>query len=409
MNSTRNEFYDTSLIIPNSKLIHGSNIESVVNTSSTEEKVKLLIMRDLSRLGWKMDCSDKAIQLSPPISYNKEIIKETMSFKRSEILNKNKDWIKKYADIAIDNLANGLDVLNSKFIPRIEVCETPAQHRLFRLLRYYWSSPYSEYVGRRIKLIIRDYGLPNKPVIGIVALGSPIIHIPERDEFIGWDKTTRTNNLNYMMDAYVIGALPPYNYLLGGKLVSYILASSEVRKIFEDKYKGSNYPHLAGIFTTGLYGRSSQYNRLKFKDNLLFKPIGFTKGFGSLHLTIETIESMKDFLLEKDIMVSNKFGAGPSSTMRLIRAAGNELGFNSDHLLNHSFQRSIYFMPHAKNTIEFLNGRASKLQYNNYKSSQLVRFWKNRWLINRMKNERVLEQVKWTFASDYYDKLHLDV
>lgn len=397
------------LIIPQSNSRVNIESENSISTTCNEEKVKLLIIRDLRRLGWKLDFAEDLVQLAPPQSYDKELIKSTMAIKRQEILSKNKEWIYKNINLAIDNLANGLDVLNSKIIPRIEICETPKQHKLFRLLRYYWSSPYSEYVGRRIKLIIRDYGLPNKPVIGIVALGSPIIHIPERDKFIGWDKQTRTKNLNYMMDAYVIGALPPYNHLLGGKLVSYILASSEIRNIFEEKYRDSSYPKLAGIFTTGLYGRSSQYNRLKFKDNLLFKPIGFTKGFGSLHLTMETINSMKDFLLEKDITISNEFGAGPSSTMRLIRSAGDQLGFNSDDLLNHSFQRSIYFMPHAKNTVDFLNGRASKLQYNNYKSSQLINFWKKRWLANRIKNEKVLEQVKWTFASDYHDRLNLNV
>lgn len=396
-----------SLIMPTDSLSNSVE-DSTINISSSEEKVKLLIIRDLSRLGWRLDFSDDLIQLSPPDFYDKELIKSTMSVKRKEILDNNKEWISKNIDLAVHNLANGLEVLDSRIIPKIEVCETPAQHRLFRLLRYYWSSPYSEYVGRRIKLIIRDYGLPNRPVIGIVALGSPIIHIPERDEFIGWDKNTRTNRLNYMMDAYVIGALPPYNYLLGGKLISYILASNEIRKIFEEKYKGTNYPQLAGIFTTGLYGKSSQYNRLKFKDELLFQPIGFTKGFGSLHLTMETINAMKDYLLDKDIVISNEFGSGPSATMRLIRSAGSELGFNADDLLNHSFKRSIYFMAHAKNTIQFLNGDASKLKFNSRKKSELVNFWKKRWLANRLKNDEVIEKVKWTFSNDFYSRLDIE-
>lgn len=401
------DFIKDSLIIPTGSS-NGNIEDSLINTSSSEEKVKLLIIRDLSRLGWSLDFNNDVIQLTPPASYDKELIKSTMSVKRKEILDNNKEWINKNIDLAVHNLANGLEVLDSKIIPKIEVCESPAQHRLFRLLRYYWSSPYSEYVGRRIKLIIRDYGLPNKPVIGIVALGSPIIHIPERDEFIGWDKNTRTNRLNYMMDAYVIGALPPYNYLLGGKLISYILASTEIRKIFEEKYKGTNYPQLAGIFTTGLYGKSSQYNRLKFKDDLLFEPIGFTKGFGSLHLTMETINAMKDYLINKDIIISNEFGSGPSATMRLIRSAGSELGFNSDKLLNHSFKRSIYFMAHAENTIQFLNGNARKLKFKSYKHSELVSFWRKRWLVNRLKNDEVIEKVKWTFSSDFYSRLEIE-
>ena len=209
-----------------------------------------------------------------------------MAFKRNEIIAKHKTWIGKNIDFARKNLANGYDVLTSTIDPIIEVCETERQHRLFRMLRYYWSSPHSEYVGRRIKIIIRDNALPSKPVIGIAALGSPIIHIPERDDWIGWNKETRTKNLIYTLDAYVIGAVPPYNYLLGGKLISYLLASNEVREIYRVKYKDQitlkekrKANKLVGIFTTSLYGSSSQYNRIKYNGELLYKPIGQTKRF----------------------------------------------------------------------------------------------------------------------------------
>lgn len=102
------------------------------------------------------------------------------------------------------------------------------------------------------------------------------------------------------MDAYVIGALPPYNLLLGGKLISYILASNEVRSLYKEKYKDNSTiinnrqaDDLVGIITTSLYGRSSQYNRLKYKDELLYQPIGETIGYGTLHLTDETIQNMR--------------------------------------------------------------------------------------------------------------------
>lgn len=405
---SQNETKNNGLILPNiySKT-HLNNSENI-SVCSYEERVKLLIIRDLQRLGWSLDFSKDLIQLTPPQFYDKEVIRRTMSFKREELINDNKEWIKKNIQLAIQNLADGRDVLKSKIKPIIEVCETPKQHKLFKLLRFYWSSPYSEYVGRRIKLIIRDAGLPNQPVIGIIGLGSPIIHIPERDDFIGWDKNLRTERLNYMMDAYVIGALPPYNHLLGGKLISYLITSKEVRQIFKEKYSGSRYDELAGVFTTSLYGRSSQYNRLKFKDDLLFKHIGFTKGFGSLHLTMETIDAMKNLLVDRNIIVSNRFGNGPSWTMRLIRSAGDEIGFNSNDLLCHSFKRSIYYVPFAKNTKEFLLRNTDKLVYKNNSVSTLTKFWRSRWLENRLKNEAIKEQVNWTFADDFYNKI-LDI
>ena len=367
---------------------------------SLEEKVKLLILRDLMNVNWQIQFDSKKIIVSPPQNYTKETVREAMAMKRLEILHDNKKWIKAHLKLAQQNLARGEDVLNSEIKPVIEVCTTQGQMDLFRILRYYWSSPYSEYVGRRIKLIIRDNGLPGKPVIGIAALGSPIIHIPERDQWIGWDTKTRTRNLIYTMDAYVIGAVPPYNHLLGGKLVSYLLASNEVRKFYSEKYKDKVTiidkriaNTLVGIFTTSLYGKSSQYNRLKFQDNLLYQPIGQTKGYGTLHLSKETIHEMVKFLRSKDININHRFGDGPSWVMRVISAAGELLGFDSDFLLKHSFKRNIYFVPLAKNFREVLNGEIKRPKYFNYSKKELVNHWKERWFEKRKLNPDVLLKV----------------
>lgn len=370
---------------------------NVIECNSLEEKVHALILRDLHRLGWNINypnAEKNLIEVIPPENYNKQTIQKSMGVKRQEIIQQHQKWINNKIDYARANLANGFDVLSSKIKPVIEVCKTQKQHDLFRILRFYWSSPYSEYVGRRIKLIIRDYGLPNKPVIGIAALGSPIIHIPERDNWIGWDRNIRTQNLNYTMDAYVIGALPPYNYLLGGKLVSYLLTSKEVRDIFEEKYKNTKYNKLAGIFTTGLYGRSSQYNRVKIRGDLLYNPIGRTKGYGTLHLTNETFNAMNDYLKENNIIVNNQFGFGPSWRMRVIHTAGRLLGFNPNILLCHSFKRQIYYISLAKNSIDFLNGNTTNLR--NYQSSAktLSNHWHRRWFKKRLTYKPILEDVK---------------
>ncbi len=375
-------------------------VEFSLKDKSPKQRVKLLILRDLMNLDWDIKFGKRKIEVFPPDAYDKETIKQAMSVKREEIINANRQWINKKIEFARKNLASGYDAMCSKIDPIIEVCETQKQMDLFRIFRYYWSSPYSDYVGRRIKLLIRDRALPNKPIIGIAALGSPIIHIPERDEFIGWDKNTRTKNLIYTMDAFVIGALPPYNFLLGGKLISLLLASNEVRKIYHNKYKGKVTiidkrvaNSLVGIFTTSLYGKSSQYNRLKYQDNLLYNHIGHTKGYGTLHLSKETIQEMVKFLKSKNIDVNHRFGDGPSWVMRVIAAAGELVGFDSDFLLRHSFKRSIYFVPLSMNYKEFLNGEAKRPIYNNYSQKELVNYWKIRWLKDRKMKPEIIEKV----------------
>ena len=374
--------------------------DNLIEAQDGEEKVKLLLIRDLFRLNWNIEKTRNKLVISPPSYYNKKIIRKSMNVSRQQILEKNNEWIKKHINLAKKNLAQGRDVLKSKILPRIEVCKTKKQHSIFRIFRYYWSSPYSEYIGRRIRLLIRDDGIDGSPIIGIAALGSSIIHIPARDKWIGWDKETRTSNIIYTMDAYVLGALPPYNYLLGGKLVSYILASNEIREIYKKKYKDKmtiirkrKADDLICIFTTSLYGNSSQYNRLRFENRLLYIPIGYTSGYGTLHISNETFLAMQQLLGEKGIMITNRFGDGPNWRMRVVRTASDIIGFNSDVLLRHSYKRGVYAVPLTKNFRSFLLGKADRAIYYNLPLETLVKFWKERWLNMRKKNMNVINKI----------------
>jgi hypothetical protein len=360
---------------------------------SFELKTRLrhLITRDLLTLETSMEkCGHNA---SPGLlyAYNKQNIVNSMSEKRQMIILKNRKWIDKHISIGRDNLANGVDVINADICPVIEECKTQKDFDLFRLYRYYWSSPYSDYVGRRIRILVRDYSIPNKPVIGIGAIGSSIIHIPERDSWIGWSKDIRTNNIIYTMDAYIIGAMPPYNLLLGGKLISYLLASNEIRNIFKQKYitqvtatAKRTVSDLACIFTTSLFGKSSQYNKLYFRDDQLYIPIGETKGYGTFHLSQETFNAMIELLASQNVIINNRIEDGPCWRMRVIKTAAELIDYNPKTILNHSFKRYIYAVPLAKNFKRFLNGEDPELCYYDYPENELIAYWKERWYKKRM-------------------------
>ena len=368
-----------------------------------EKRVPLLLVRDLLRLGWHMRSnSNKSLELVPPMNYEKPVIKAAMAYSRNEIIEANKSWIEKHLDLARSNLALGTDVLKSEICPRIEVCETESQHNIFRIFRYFWSSPFSDYVGRRIRLLIRDDGIKESPIIGIAALGSSIIHIPDRDKWIGWDKKTRSNRIIYMMDAYVIGAMPPYNHLLGGKLVSYILASNELREIYKNKYahaktiiKNREASDLVLLMTTSLYGQnSSQYNRLKYGETLLYNPIGTTSGYGSLHISSQTFNSMLQLAEDNGCSISNRFGDGPNWRMRVIRAACDVLSLDSDIILKHSFQRGLFAVRLALNWRAFLNEESQTPIYRNIPLNRLVIHWRDRWFNMRKQNDTVISSVR---------------
>ncbi len=144
-----------SQIHTNLDRIVNENIDLNINCNNLEEKVKLLIFRDLFRLDWTWESNGQNIICSPPKHYDKWVIQKAMSIKREEIIKENQDWINNHIKLARRNLCDGIDALRSNITPVIEVCETQKQHDLFRIFRYYWSSPYSEYVGRRLRLRVR--------------------------------------------------------------------------------------------------------------------------------------------------------------------------------------------------------------------------------------------------------------
>lgn len=57
---------------------------------------------------------------------------------------------------------------------------------VWRYFRHTWTNQYTSTPGRTLPLLIRDRAARHHPVIGIAALGSAIVQIRERDEWIGW-------------------------------------------------------------------------------------------------------------------------------------------------------------------------------------------------------------------------------
>jgi hypothetical protein len=57
---------------------------------------------------------------------------------------------------------------------------------IWRYFRHTWTNQYVNTPGRTMAFLVRDRSQPNHPVIGIGALGSPIVQIRERDVWLGW-------------------------------------------------------------------------------------------------------------------------------------------------------------------------------------------------------------------------------
>ncbi|MDE0013935.1 MAG: DUF4338 domain-containing protein [Candidatus Poribacteria bacterium] len=226
-----------------------------------------------------------------------------------------------------------------------------------------------------------------------------------------------------MMDITTCGAIAPYNHLLGGKLVSMLVCSPEVVKHYKEKYsqqdriiassmKGTavrRSPNLVLLTTTSLYEvGSSQYNRIKIPfgevgKGIEYKKLGLTEGFGTFHLSTDTLRLMELLIGTAEVSerINSVFGEGPSPLLRKIREALSLAGLPSDTVLNHKSRRIVYGVSLAENFRDILTGHASQPGYNLVESGldevkcteRIANYWAKRWLLKRMKNSGILEQV----------------
>ena len=156
-----------------------------------------------------------------------------------------------------------------------------------------------------------------------------------------------------VMDLYICGSVPPYNFLLGGKLVACLATAREVGDAFRAKYTGAKGiisgeekpAELLVVTTTSALGRSSLYNRLKLRTQPVtaFQRIGFTEGWGHFSVGDELFQKLREHLTTEDHTYANgyAFGTGPNWRLRTIRAATKSLGVD-DRLLKHGIQREVF-------------------------------------------------------------------
>lgn len=340
---------------------------NIVPLRAREARLRRRIREHLKRLGF---CKSPDGLLLPS-ALDKDAYRSIHAHQRVEKLAKNKKWIEANSNRLMSFLASGKDVNVRAIAPRLEVVPGGTwQADLFRFAGLLWRIPISEGYGRRMRFLVWDDS--NEKLIGILALGDAVFNLRVRDELIGWDHHRRADALVNLMDAYVLGAVPPYNFLLGAKLVATLARTSEVVDAFDDKYgatvglisKKRKNAHLAAITTTSALGRSSIYNRLKLDGRTLFDSIGFSSGWGHFHVPDAIFRDLRVYLEDIGDPYANasKFGQGPNWRLRVIRRSLDLLGMNPN-LIRHGFPREVFFCPVASNAIPFLRGDNKRARY----------------------------------------------
>jgi hypothetical protein len=227
-----------------------------------------------------------------------------------------------------------------------------------------------------------------------------------------------------ILDITICGAIPPYNPILGGKLVALLVCSPEIVGAYRRRYKTTpsviassmaghrvlRSPRLVLLGTTSLYGeRLNQYHRVQIPEGVAgckapirYRYLGESSGYGSSHLCRETVEELELLLSQSNQgrRVNSIFGEGVSPRLRKVRDGLDMLGFHSDVVLKHGNPRVVYGVALASNFREFLLGQANSPKYllpqRNPKTvtASIARYWGERWLTPRLVNHpEALEAV----------------
>ena len=376
-----------------------SRQHTVIEVATREAALRRKVRRHLHTLGFRK--SDQgALEIA---GRDKDLIRATHGSQRRDRLAASAKFRSQRASTLFRHFASGCEVNPEAMKPDLDrVVAGTWQADLFRLASLTWSVPVSNGYGRRLRYLVWDSH--NDKLIGLIALGDPVFNLSVRDKLIGWDAHDRADRLVNMMDAYVLGALPPYNMLLGGKMVACMVRSREMYDDFAQSYGGTTgiisgkkkKARLLAVTTSSSLGRSSVYNRLKLDGRLYFESIGYTHGWGHFHIPDSLFLELRDYLrmIGHPYVDQYRFGQGPNWRLRTSRAALVKLGFKNN-LLRHGIQREVFFCGLADNATKLLRTGRDRPECSSLRSiREVAELAMERWMVPR--SQRRPEFRTWT-------------
>ena len=331
----------------------------------------------------------------PPKGLSKDGVRKLHETAAAHKIARARDGLhRKEADLLL-HIASGCEVIPTRIHPTlVEVTPGSEEELLFRYASVHWSIPVSSGYGRRLRFLVIDQHT-NK-LMGLIGLGDPVFNLGPRDDWIGWTPAAHQKRLTHVMDAFVLGAVPPYSFLLCGKLVAMLVVSKTVAEVFKRKYSGAcsiigqrkHDGRLALITTTSALGRSSIYNRVRFHNRPLYQSVGFTRGSGEFHFSNGLYSAIADFAMArcKPTAKQESWGTGFRNRRETIKKCLQALGLSTEWLY-HGIEREVFVVPLARNTQEFLQSRHNTLSCYTQSEAEIFEYFRDRWMIPRVSRD----------------------
>ena len=354
--------------------------------------LRRMVLRSLREQGFRVQGS----KLLPPSDQSKDNLRLLHQTAVAHKLEKSRAGLVRYENDLIQSIASGSDVVPEEIHPvLVQVQPDSREELLFRYATLHWSIPVSSGYGRRLRFLVMDNH--NDKLIGVIGLGDPIFSLGMRDSWIGWNKEDRQERLHNVMDAFVLGAVPPYSQLLCGKLVATLAASNQVRDAFCNKYadhssvirQRSLASQLVAITTASALGRSSIYNRLTLRGRKIFHSVGFTQGSGEFHFANGLYAAIQDYAIKHCTPTAKNglWGKGFRNRRETVKKCLPILGISSEWLY-HGVKREVFIVPLAENTRQFLRGQEAVPVWYDQHTEELFEWFRERWLLRRAEWDR---------------------
>jgi hypothetical protein len=229
--------------------------------------------------------------------------------------------------------------------------------------------------------------------MGIIGLASSIYTLGSRDSYLGWSPVSsrriKNAGLRRIMDLAYCMAIPPYTYMLGGKLIATLALSDPVRNEFKRKYGDT----LLGLVTTCASGLHCPiFNRIMIKPGGLYRRIGQTAGYSTVIFSPDSLQLAKR-------VASRQSGGRRSARLRTsqsidtLRRALRACGVNPEPILRLGSFKGVYLATLSHRDLALL-----KLGKKANRSSRLplktaVAHWKTLFLQRRMQVKPIADAI----------------
>jgi hypothetical protein len=328
---------------------------------------------------------------------------------RNRQLNEERDFIlRREREGILSLLINGEDLEVEKIKPVIKICQSQSQRNVYRYFRHTQSVPTSGGVARRFYALVYDVGQKLESLMGIIGLTSTMYSMKDRDEYLGWhsidsrskEEVIRASGLRQIMQTSVCLALPPYNYIFGGKLIAGLTLSDPIQSEYKRRYT-AKYPDdvLLAVFSTSAFGsHAAIFNRIelkKIKDTSdikklskdgkphyeLFEHIGESSPYSTIMVSAQTQQLAR--AIASGISTDKINTVGIRSDLSKERAFGRALRLcGLDRRILRANRKGIYVGYLSEENIELLRPNPDpdivpRLQLS---VDSLTEYWKDRWL-----------------------------